>query len=128
MGLIKRIVDTMRKSDGYAGMAIYRGDCMLFIEGLEPSYTDTIKALFEETGEHFPARSLSLVIRGYTVAVFTSGDMLVLCRSGGRFAARPALPDVEPEFTAGQAPPGLITREEARKEAAAMLKMLMSSG
>jgi hypothetical protein len=127
MALIKRIVDAMRGADGYAGMAVYRGDGMLFSEGLEPAYADTIKALLEETGGHFPV-SISLIVMGYTISAFMAGELLVICRYEGRFTARPPLPDAEPEYTAGQAPPGLITKEEARKEAAAMLKMLMSSG
>ncbi len=126
--MIKQLVDAMRGSEGYSGMAIYRGDTMLFFEGLEPSYADMIKELFEEIGAHYPAREVSLIIRGYTVRAFVAEDELVICMSEGRHAPRPAMPCGEPEYTAGQAPPGLITREEARKEATAMLKRLMSSG
>lgn len=126
--MIKQLVDTVRGADGYAGMAVYRGGGMLFSEGLEPAYTDMIKALFEEIGGHFSARGVSLAIRGYTVRAFLAEDKLVICRSEGRFMAMPVLHDREPEYAAGQAPPGLITKEEARKEAAAMLKLLMSSG
>ncbi len=126
--MIKGLVDVTRRSDGYSGMAIYRDGIMLFSEGMEPSFADRIKAMFDEARGHYPARSVSLVIRGYTITALMAEDVLVLCRSEGRFTPRPALPGAEPEYTAGQAPPGLITREEARKEAAAMLKMLMSSG
>ncbi len=126
--MIKQLVDAMRGGEGYSGIAVYRGDTMLFFEGLEPAYADTIKELFEEVGAHYPAREVSLIIRGYTVRAFVAEDGLVICRSEGRYTPRPAMPCGEPEYTAGQGPPGLITKEEARKEAAAMLKMLMSQG
>jgi len=124
--LIKGLVDVVRRSDGYSGMAIYRDGIMLFSEGMEPSLAGRAKAMFDEVRGRCPARSVSLVIRGYTINALMAEDVLILCTSEGRFTPRPALPDAEPEYTAGQAPPGLITREEARKEAAAMLKLLMS--
>jgi len=123
--LIKGLVDVVRRSDGYSGMAIYRDGIMLFSEGMEPSLAGRAKAMLDEVRGRCPARSVSLVVRGYTITALMAGDVLVLCTSEGGHA-RPALPDAEPEYTAGQAPPGLITREEARKEAAAMLKLLMS--
>lgn len=126
--MIKRIVDALRGVDGYAGMAAYSNGCMLFSEGMEPVYVGRIKELFDEAGARFPAGRMTLVIRGYTITVFMAGDILVFCRSEGWFTPLPVLSGEEPEYTAGQAPPGLITKEEARKEAAAMLKALMSSG
>lgn len=126
--MIKPIVDLMRSTDGYAGMAIYRGRDLLFCEDWEPAHVARVVELYDGLASRFHARNTALVIKGYTINIFMAGDMLVACRSEGRFTALPALPDDAPEYTSGQAPAGLISREEARKEAEAMLKMLMKQG
>ncbi|WP_325376977.1 hypothetical protein [Methanocella sp.] len=128
MSMIKRIVDLLRSTDGYAGIAIYRGQGLLFCEGWEPSHIARVVEFYSGPASHFQAKRMTLVIQGFTITVFMAGDMLVVCRSAGRFTSIPSLPEEEPDYTAGQAPAGLISREEARKEAEAMLKVLMKHG
>lgn len=124
--MIKRIVDTLRGTYGYAGVAIYRGDCLLFYEGWDPGHAGLIKKFYD--GMLLPTDRIAMVIRGYTVTLFMLGGLLVACRSEGRFTPLPPLPDEEPEYTTGLTTSGLMARDEARKEAEAMLKALMSRG
>lgn len=126
--MIKRIVDRLRRAEGYAGMAVYRNESLLFHEGWDPGHAARIVELHRGLETRLAAKKTAVVIQGYTVSVFSSGALLVACRSAGRFTGLPALPDEEPEFTSGQAPPGLISREEARREAQAILKSLLGPG
>ena len=126
--MIKRIVDMMRKADGYAGIAVYRGADLLFNEGLEPELAGRLKVIFEDVRSKFPSGKAALVIGGYTINMLAEGDIVAICQTEGRFSSVPDLSADEPEYTAGQAPAGLISREEARKEAAAMLKTLLGQG
>ena len=126
--MIKQSIDALRRSGRYAGAAVYRGQDLLFCEGLEPGIISHLKDLFDGIKSRFPSGRASLILQGYTITMLMSGELVIICRYEGRFSVVPALPEEEPEYMAGQAPAGLISREEARKEAAAMLKMLLGQG
>lgn len=124
--MIKRLIDAFRCREGYAGMAIYRENELLFYEGLEPGFADKVRLLFEDNRTAFYTNSIIAIIRGFTVTTFRADDLLIICRLEGRFTPLPRPAAEEPEYLAGQQAAHLMTREEARREAEIMLKKLMS--
>jgi hypothetical protein len=122
--MLKRLIDVIRGQEGYAGMAIFLDSHKIFCEMLEPELSDKIKGIFLEGEAIFHAESMMAVIQGYTINAFMAGDALVICRLEGRFtpALRPC--EEEPSYTAGHQEHRL-KRDEARKEAENILKLLM---
>lgn len=126
--MIKRLVDSLRNRDGYAGMAAYRDGLLIFYDAFDPVLADKARRLFEECGPALKAGSMALVIRGFTISAFREGSLLVVCRLEGRFTL-PVLPEEEEaEYAMGQQEAHLMTREEARKEAELILRHLMGNG
>jgi len=71
---------------------------------------------------------MTSIIRGFTVATFRAGDLLIVCRFEGQFT-RPPVPAEEntAEYTPGRQMAHPMTREEAKREAELMLRRLMSA-
>jgi hypothetical protein len=124
--MIKLLIDALRDQEGYAGMAVYRGDGLLFCDGLETGLADKMKRLFDDNKAIVRADSMIAVVRGYTINVYMADDILIVCRSEGRFTPVPRPGEEELSFSTGQQASYLITREEAKKEAGLMLKRLMN--
>ena len=124
--MIKRLADSIRNREGYAGMAVYRDDLLLFHDVLDPDLADKARRLFEESEIIFKTGGMSAVIRGFTVATFRAGSLLVVCRFGGRFTRPPVPMEEKTEYAMGQQPAHLMAREEAKRDAELMLRRLMS--
>jgi hypothetical protein len=120
--MIKRLIDELRAGKGYAGMAVYGGDIVLFNEGMAPEYMDKMRCFMA-----FPARKVTAVARGYTISLFEADGFVIICRFEGRFTPVPGLDNEEPEFTTGLHEAALMARETAAKEAALLLKRLMNA-
>lgn len=125
--MIKRLIDAFRGREGYAGMAVYRDGLLLFCDALDPGLAEKNRRLFEQSETTFKASSMTSIIRGFTIATFRAGSLLVVCRFEGRFT-RPHVPaEEETEYATGQQEEHLLTREEAKKEAELILQHLMST-
>lgn len=124
--MIKLLADSLRNRDGYAGMAVYRDDLLLFHDVLDPDLADKARRLFEESEIIFKAGGMSAVTRGFTIAAFRAGSLLVVCRFEGRFTRPPVPIEEKTEYSIGQQPAHLMTREEARRDAELTLRRLMS--
>ncbi len=126
--MIKGLIDTFRGRDGYAGLAIYRNDVLLFCESVEPSFAEKIKQFFLENESAFQTGSTTAMIRGFTITASRLDDLLVISRLEGRFTPSPGMAQEEPEYFLKEPSARLITKEEARKEAEIMLKHLIKTG
>jgi hypothetical protein len=124
--MIKRLIDAFRGREGYAGMAVYRDDLLLFYDILDPDLADKVKRLFEESEATLRAGSMTSIIRGFTIATFRAGSLLIVCRFEGRFTRLQVPGEEEIEYALGQQAAHLMTREEAKREAELMLRRLMS--
>ncbi len=125
--MIKELIDTVRGREGYAGVAIYRGDTLLFCESLELSFAEKIKILFAENEAVYHSKVTAVMIRGFTITASMIDDLLVISRLEGRFMPAPVVTQEEPEYDVKGPEVRLITREEARKEAEIMLKHLIKT-
>lgn len=125
--MIKALIDALRGREGYAGMAIYLGDGLLFCDGFEHALADRAKSLFSEAESSFSSHRITAVIRGFTVSAFRQDSLLVITRSEGRFTSLPLPGPEEPEYVVTGPVTRLITREEARREAEHMLGQLMKA-
>jgi hypothetical protein len=123
---IKRLIDAFRGREGYAGMAVYRDGLLLFYDVLDPDLANRSKRLFEESEVTLKASSMAAIVRGFTIAAFRAGSLLVVCRFEGRFTRPPVPVEEETEYAMGQQPAQLLTREEAKREAELLLRRLMS--
>jgi|GEM_PF-5286244 len=123
--MIKSLIDSYRCLEGYAGMAIYRDGGLLFCEGIDPDFTEKMKALFLECGSSFKSTAAMAIIRGFTISVSRLEGLLIISRFEGRFTCSPVVDPEEPEYSTGKPLARLITKEEAKKEAEYMLKQLM---
>ncbi|MDI6897494.1 hypothetical protein [Methanocella conradii] len=125
--MLKHLIDTLREQEGYAGMAVYLSNRIIFYEMLEPELLNKIKTVFEEGEAILHAERMMAVIHGYTINAFKAGDALVICRLEGRFTPALQPDEEEPSYTTGHQKQRLIEREEARKEAENILKLLMKN-
>ncbi len=124
--MLKRLIDTIRGQEGYAGMAIFLDGHRIFCEVLEPELSDKIKGIFAEGAAIFRAEGMMAVIQGYTINAFMAGDAIVICRLEGRFTPALRPEEEEPSYTTGHLE-HRITREKARKEAEDILKHILKS-
>lgn len=124
--MIKRLIDAFRGREGYAGMAVYRDGLLIFYDVLDPDLADRNRRLFEVSEATLRASRMTSIIRGFTIATFRAGSLLVVCRFEGRYTRPPVPAEEETEYAMGQQAAHLQTREEAKREAELMLRRLMS--
>ncbi len=61
--MIKRLIDSLRGRDGYAGMAIYREGTPIYCDLLDPGLADGHRRLFEESEAIFNKGRMAAVAR-----------------------------------------------------------------
>lgn len=115
--LIKEAIDRLRESPGYAGMVLYLEEETAFIEGIEPELADGLRALLPQN-----AKSITAIMRGYSLIVLRSEDMVAIARLEGRYGTVPAITIEEDDIAIVEPVPRLMTREEARHEAEELLR------
>jgi hypothetical protein len=124
--MIKRLVDALRGREGYAGMAVYHEDILLFCDAMDADLAEKNKRLYMEGENIFHAACMASVIRGFTVSTFRSGDLLVVCMFEGQFIRPPPpAPEDTVQYAPGREEEHPLTREEARREAELMLQRLL---
>jgi hypothetical protein len=101
-------------------MAIYTGDTVLYSEAIDGGY---VKVLLDLLKMSPGSRRASAAAGGFTFVAFYAGDYVVVLKVAGRFPALP-VPDIEePSFVDPSCAPALPSRDEARREAEAALRL-----
>jgi len=118
---VRAIVEWARAIPGCLGVAVYAGDAPLFSEGLGPGCASALRGML---GASPGAARFSATVRGVTFIAFQRDGLTVLLKVAGRFPALPGLRIDEPEFVEPPGAPALPAREEARREAGALLLQL----
>lgn len=119
--LIKGIIDRTRSAPGYAGMAVYYENACMYIDILDADLADGLYRLFKDACRS-NVKAVTAIMRGYSVVAFNVGELDVVARLEGRYAARLQIKSEDDEITVAEPAACLITREEARREAQELLK------
>ena len=117
--LIKGVIDVVRKMPGYAGMAVYFAHDCVYTDMIDQKIADGMYDLFINSSS---AKSVTAIVRGYSILAFGVGDAAVVARFEGRYFHMPKLSPDEDDIIASEPAPRLISRDEARREAQQLLR------
>ena len=120
-GLIKEVIDQVRSLPGYTGMGIYCGGTCAYRDLMEGRLADDMHALYI-AGSRDGVKVITAVARGYSILAFEAAGLVIITRLEGRFAPAPKIREDAEEITLNEPLRGLKSREEARIEAAALLR------
>ena len=118
---VKALVDFARALPGYSGMMVFIADREAFADQAM-DFGPNLRSLqrhFPGVAGHYP--EITAVAGGYTYLVFDRGNLTVVLKLAGRFAALPDLSLEEPDFI-DPSSLSLPPREDARREAEALLR------
>lgn len=119
--LIKGVIDRARGTPGYAGMAVYYENACVYIDILDADLADGLYSLFKDACRS-NVKAVTAIVRGYSVMAFNVGELAVVARLEGRYAATLKINAEDDDIALAEPAPCLITREEARHEAQELLK------
>lgn len=117
--LIKGVIDVVRETPGYAGMAVYFAHDCVYADAIDRNIADGMYDLLID-GSH--VKSITAIVRGYSILAFSVGDTAVVARFEGRYFHMPRLSPEEDDIVALEPAPRLISRDEARREAQQLLR------
>ncbi len=117
--MIKGVIDIIRDTPGYAGMAIYFAHDCTYLDLLDGMLAAGMYDLFVKSSR---IKAITAIVRGYSVLVFGVGDVVVVARFEGRYFQVPEISPEEDDIAPAEPAPGLMSREEARREALELLR------
>jgi hypothetical protein len=117
--LIKGVIDVIREMPGYAGMAVYFAHECVYADAIDRNIADGMYDLFNNYSH---TKSITAIVRGYSLLAFGVGDTAVVARFEGRYFHIPRLSLDEDDIVASEPAPRLISRDEARREAQQLLR------
>jgi hypothetical protein len=117
--LIKGMIDVIREMPGYAGMAVYFAHDCVYADVIDRNIADGMYDLLIDSSRK---RSITAIVRGYSILAFEVGDTAVVARFEGRYFHMPKLSLEEDDIVASEPAPRLISRDEARREAQQLLR------